>query len=131
VQLGTCNESRNSKEFDRIVDEVRENLNGKTISYEALKKMKLLEMILNETLRKWPPLAFGIRECNKDYKYVGIDGMEFVIKEGESIIIPFRYIQHDPKYFKNPSEFNPQRFSDENKNSIVPGSFITFGYGPR
>lgn len=93
--------------------------------------MKLNEMVVNETLRKWPPLPFGMRECNKDYKLNLGDGKIIDIKKGDNFLIPFYSIQHYPKYFENPSKFDPYRFSDENKHNIVPGSFLSFGYGPR
>lgn len=118
-------------ELMREVDEVLKTLEGKTITYEALNNMKLLDMVVNETLRKWPPLPFGGRDCNGDYKLNTKDGKVFILRKGDQIFIPFRSIQHDPKYFENPSKFDPYRFSDENKNKIVPGSFLAFGYGQR
>lgn len=53
------------------------------------------------------------------------------IKKGDMILIPVIGIHFDPKYFPNPNKFDPDRFSDENKSSIVPGSYIPFGVGPR
>lgn len=37
----------------------------------------------------------------------------------------------DPKYFPKPEVFDPERFNDENKKNIVPGSYIPFSIGPR
>lgn len=37
----------------------------------------------------------------------------------------------NPKYFPEPETFNPDRFSDENKSNIVPGTYVPFGVGPR
>lgn len=119
------------EELMREVDDVLATLNGKSVSYEELNKMKLLEMVLNETLRKHPPLPLGSRECKSDYKLTTSDGQTIQFKKGDGLLIPFRCIQHDPKYFENPLKFDPYRFSEENKNKIVPGSFLSFGYGPR
>lgn len=47
------------------------------------------------------------------------------------VLIPAVGIHYDPKYFPNPNKFDPDRFSDENKSSIVPGSYIPFGVSPR
>lgn len=114
------------------IDEVLKTLDdGKTISYEALNKMKFLEMVVNETLRKWPPAPSAIRECTKDYILNLSDGAEVQIKKGDSVMIPVRSIQHDTRYFKDPSKFDPHRFSEEHKQEIVAGTFIPFGYGPR
>lgn len=40
-------------------------------------------------------------------------------------------LHYDPKYWKNPSVFDPERFSSENKSSIDSITFQTFGSGPR
>lgn len=45
--------------------------------------------------------------------------------------LPTYAIQNDPKYFENPEKFDPERFSDENKDKIQPCTFFPFGVGPR
>lgn len=37
----------------------------------------------------------------------------------------------DPNYFPNPKKFDPERFSDENKTSIDPFTYLPFGAGQR
>lgn len=53
------------------------------------------------------------------------------MQPGEGIWIPIYAIHHDPQYFPEPKKFDPERFSDDNKSSINPLSFIPFGVGPR
>lgn len=119
------------KELMTEVEEMLETLDGNQITYEALNNLKFLDMVVQETLRKWPPIPSGLRECNKDYRMDAGNGKFVDVKKGDNFFIPFYSIQHDPKYFKNPSQFDPYRFSEENKHKIVPGSFLAFGYGPR
>lgn len=45
--------------------------------------------------------------------------------------MPVFSLQRDAKYFPNPDKFDPERFSDENKDSIDPFAFLPFGLGPR
>ena len=40
-------------------------------------------------------------------------------------------LHRDPEYFPDPEKFYPERFSDENKQKIVPFSYLPFGSGPR
>ncbi|KAL1509569.1 hypothetical protein ABEB36_004282 [Hypothenemus hampei] len=40
-------------------------------------------------------------------------------------------LHKDSKYFPKPEVFDPERFSDENCDQIIPYSCIPFGFGPR
>lgn len=114
------------------VDEMQSRLNGETISYEQLHGMKFLDMVVNETLRKWPSFRFTARFCNKDTVLTDEEtGENFKIKKGLVLGIPIRAIQMDSNNFPSPEKFDPYRFSEENKNKIKTGSFIPFGMGPR
>jgi cytochrome P450 family 9 len=102
-------------------------MNGKPVTYEALHKMKFLDQVISEVLRLHPPVPAVTRECNKDYVMHLSDGQSIPVKKGENILIPIRSIQRDEKFFKNPDKFDPHRFDDDKKDSIVQGSFIPFG----
>lgn len=113
------------------VDEMLSALDGKPITYEALHQMKFLDQVISESLRYWPPALFTNRECNKDYKLNLGNGKTVSIKKGEIVLIPIASMHRDPAYFDNPNVFDPHRFDDDRKDSILPGSYIPFGYGPR
>lgn len=68
------------------------------------------------------------RVCNTDYK---IPDSHLVIKKGTKIILPYDAIHHDPEYYPDPDEFNPERFSSANKTKIPNFAFLPFGEGPR
>lgn len=44
----------------------------------------------------------------------------------KAVFIPVYSLHHDERYFPDPQKFNQDRFSDENRDSIVPGSFVLF-----
>ncbi|KAF2879313.1 hypothetical protein ILUMI_26868 [Ignelater luminosus] len=98
------------------------------ITYEAIKDMKYLEMILNESLRKYPTLPFLDRVCIEDYK---VPNSDFVIEKGTPVYIPVFGLHYDSIYFPDPEKFDPERFSNENKDSFPEYAFIPFGKGPR
>ena len=88
-------------------------------------------MVVLETLRKWSAVHVTMRHCTKD-NIMNFDGdKKITFKRGDTIYIPIRMIHHDPQFFENPFEFDPYRFSDENKHKINPAVFIPFGGGPR
>lgn len=113
------------------IAEVNEKLNGKRISYDVLQKMKYLDQVISETLRKWPAGVQIDRICVEDYVYDDGDKLKFKIEKGSIVSYSIYGIQHDPKYFQNPEKFDPERFNDENKKNIRPGTFVAFGVGPR
>ncbi|XP_036325016.1 probable cytochrome P450 9f2 [Rhagoletis pomonella] len=112
------------------VEEINKRREGKRLTYEDLQGMKYLEMVVNETLRKWPPIITLNRICTKDFLFEA-DGERMEIKKGEVILVPVSGIHRDPQYYPNPDSFDPERFSAENKDQIKPFTFLPFGEGPR
>ncbi|EAT41568.1 AAEL006784-PA [Aedes aegypti] len=115
--------------YEEII-ETETTLEGKSLTYEVLQKMKYLDMVVSEGLRKWPAGILGDRYCTKDYQYKDAAG-SFVIEKGTSLWIPTIAIHNDPQYYPNPEKFDPERFSDENKSKINPFAYMPFGVGPR
>ncbi|XP_031624489.1 probable cytochrome P450 9f2 [Contarinia nasturtii] len=118
------------KLYEEVV-KMSEQLGGKSITYDALQKMKYLDQVICEVLRKWPPGFVVDRLCTKDYNYDDGEKLKLKAEKGDTFIFPVYAIHHDPKYFPNPEKFDPERFSDENKNSIISGTYLPFGIGPR
>lgn len=118
---------------NRLYDEVREmneQLDGKSITYEALNGLVYLDQVLNESLRMWPATPTLRRRCTKDYSYTQ-DSTKLHIEKGIFVLVPVYSIQRDPKYWPDPEKFDPDRFSSANKSKIISGSHLAFGIGPR
>ncbi|CAD7079485.1 unnamed protein product [Hermetia illucens] len=98
------------------------------LSYEAMQEMIYLEQIINESLRKYPPVIFLIRKAARDYP---LPNSKAVIEKGTEIFIPAYGIQHDPDVYPNPEVFDPERFSAAEVKRRHPMSFLAFGDGPR
>ncbi|KAL1509580.1 hypothetical protein ABEB36_004292 [Hypothenemus hampei] len=120
---------------DRLREEIREThkLNNGKLTYDALLKMKYMDMVFCEVLRKWPPSFAVDRVCTKPYtiepKYPDEKPVNFNV--GDLLWLPTFGLHRDPKYFPKPEVFDPERFSDENRDQIIPYSYIPFGSGPR
>lgn len=112
------------------VKEMSSKLTDKSISYELLQSMKYLDMVVSEALRKWPPALLMDRLCTKEYS-LEFDEKKITIKEGHLVWIPIYGLHMNPKYFPNPSLFDPERFSGENIAQMTPGTYFPFGAGPR
>lgn len=79
-------------------------------------------------MRKYPPAAYMPRRTQEDYH---IPGTDIIIEKGTKVIIPVIAIQHDIEYYPNPQQFNPDRFSREEKKKRDPMTWLAFGGGPR
>jgi cytochrome P450 family 6 len=122
--------SKHQELQDKVRDEVNTVLakhEGK-ITYEAIQEMKYMDQVINETLRKYPPLPLITRMCVRDYK---IPGEDLIIEKDTTIIISVLGIHHDKEYYPDPEKFDPERFTEENKNSRHHFAHIPFGEGPR
>ncbi|XP_055529196.1 cytochrome P450 9e2-like [Wyeomyia smithii] len=107
------------------------SLEGKSLTYDAMQKMKYMDMVVSEALRMWPPVPQLDRICLKDYTLDCNDNLKFTIEKGSIIWLPVQGLHRDPAYYPNPDKFDPERFSEERKGSINAGAYLPFGIGPR
>ncbi|XP_022883578.1 cytochrome P450 734A1-like, partial [Olea europaea var. sylvestris] len=88
----------------------------------------MLGMILNESLRLYPPAVAIIRRAKIDVQLGGLH-----IPSGTELLIPILAVHHDPTLWcHDVHEFNPARFA----NGVVhaakhPLAFMPFGLGAR
>lgn len=111
------------------VSSIKKELNGSPLTYEMIPKMKYLDMCVNEALRRWCPIPFLERTCNRPYVLENADG-KVKLQAGDGIYVPTYALHMDDKYFKKPLKFYPERFNEENKSSIRIGTYLPFGIGP-
>ncbi|XP_074915069.1 cytochrome P450 3A29-like isoform X1 [Buteo buteo] len=111
----------------RLQDEIDANLPKKAIpTYNAITQMEYLDMVVNESLRLFPPGGRIERVCKKTVELNGV-----TIPKGMVVIVPAYVLHRDPGYWPEPEEFRPERFSKESRESIDPYTFLPFGAGPR
>ncbi|CAN0871273.1 Desmethyl-deoxy-podophyllotoxin synthase [Linum grandiflorum] len=119
---------RNPKIMKKAQEEIRrQNSNGQ-FSEDGLKKLEYLDFVIQETLRLHPPLPLLLpREGREEVK---VDGYEIPWKT--KVIINAWAIGRDSRYWKEPEQFNPERFSEcdaDYKGKYF--QYIPFGAGRR
>ncbi|KAF5303960.1 hypothetical protein FQA39_LY01745 [Lamprigera yunnana] len=114
----------------KMRDEINEvsSLHNGILTFESLNELIYMEKVLEEVLRKYPPVPLLDRVCTKDFQ---IPGTNIIIEKGTRVTIPSIGIQHDPEYFPEPEKFDPERFSIENRTNIKSFAYMPFGDGPR
>ncbi|KAL4035603.1 hypothetical protein IC575_004306 [Cucumis melo] len=97
-------------------------------SKHDVSNFKILSMILNESLRLYPPTVATIRRAKADVELAGR-----MIPRGTEFLIPIIAVHHDQTIWGNDaSEFNPGRFSEGvSRAGNHPAGFIPFGLGVR
>ncbi|XP_060696805.1 cytochrome P450 3A21-like isoform X1 [Hemiscyllium ocellatum] len=112
------------KKLQQEIDEAFPNKAPPT--YEGVMQLEYMEMVISETLRMFPPAPRIDRVCKKDVQLNGV-----TVPKGTVVMVPAYVLHHDPKYWPEPEEFRPERFSKENRESRNPNIFLPFGVGPR
>ncbi len=82
--------------------------------------------VFSEALRLYPPVWVTARTCAREYEIAG-----FKIPVGASILAPQYVVHRDPRYWDQPDELNPDRFSPDAKASRPRYAFYPFAGGSR
>jgi cytochrome P450 len=101
-------------------------LDGRLPALSDLQQLRYTEMIAKETMRLYPP-AFGLgREAIEECE---IGGYRVPRK---SQIFTFQWAtQRDPRFFDQPDEFIPDRWTPEFIEQLPKFAYFPFGGGPR
>ncbi|MCO5606508.1 hypothetical protein L7F22_060696 [Adiantum nelumboides] len=109
--------------------EARSEVQGiKELDMKSMSQLKILGMILWESLRLYPPQPIIGRRCVCE-NHIN----DFIIPKDLEVIIPVSAIHRDKDMWGQDSEeFKPSRFAQGiNKACKNPSSFLPFGSGPR
>ncbi|XP_037090294.1 cytochrome P450 3A9-like [Pollicipes pollicipes] len=113
-----------SRLYDEIVAKVPAS-DG--LDYETVSGLPYLDMVIQESLRLYPPVPglFG-RQVSAATEVQGIHMPRNTFVAAVPICM-----HYDPDLWRDPERFDPERFSAENKPHIAPCSYMPFGAGPR
>lgn len=118
--------------YPEIQEKVRQEVNAAYekhggFTYDTIKDLTYTKQTIDETLRLYPPVfAFTSRKAPCDYHY-----KDMIIPKGVSIMACTEQIHRDPRFWDQPEEFDPDRFSPEQKAARHPLAFQPFGAGAR
>nr|WP_294787573.1 cytochrome P450 [uncultured Flavobacterium sp.] len=116
---------RNQEVQEKVLEEIYAIESQTDNIIEQLQKMTYTNAVLNEAMRLYPPAWITDRQNLEDDSLA-----QFKIKKDTLIGISFYELHRNPKYWKNPDEFIPERFlGDQKKESMQ--YFYPFGAGPR
>jgi cytochrome P450 len=90
----------------------------------TLEKSPLLDQVIKESLRLYPPIHIGNRRVAREMEFT-----EGSIPAGERMFYSIYLTHRDPQIWEKPDEFCPERHAHGRKTP--PFSYVPFGGGPR
>ncbi len=111
---------------DRLHTELDEVLAGQPPAVEHLPRLPYTHMILEETLRLYPPTFSLSRKALADDEIGG-----YALPAKSTILLcPYTTHRH-PAFWENPGVFDPERFHPERAAGRPHFAYFPFGGGPR
>jgi cytochrome P450 len=115
---------------ERLAAEIEGALKGNPPTAASLARMPYLEQVLKESLRLYPPAYILTRTAIEPCEVGG-----YVIPIGATVLISPWVMHRNPRFYKEPEIFNPDRWNDAGKsgngNAAPRFAYLPFGGGPR
>jgi cytochrome P450 len=119
--------SRNPAALPPLLEELDDVLEGqRPTAAQLVAGLPQLEMVMDETLRMYPPAWIGPRRAVEGYEFEGR-----TVPSGARVNYCSWASHHLADVFDEPFVFHPDRFSPANKAMLPKGAYVPFGGGSR
>src|SRR3984885_7566738 len=118
--------SQHPAEEAKLHAELDTVLGGRAPSHEDLSKLTYTRMVVEESMRIYPPVHTIARQAMADDTLAGRP-----IAKGSTILIAPWLLHRHVKLWENPGRFDPERFSPERAAARPRFSYLPFGGGKR
>jgi cytochrome P450 len=109
---------------DRARKEAQSVLQGRTATAKDLESLPFIRMIVDETLRLYPPAGILSRTAQERDELCGRE-----VLPGDTVMIPIYALHRNRLLWDDPDAFRPERFKD--RKGIERYAYLPFGDGPR
>jgi len=106
--------------------EITEVLRGRAATAEDVGAFPLLEAIVKETMRLYPPAHIIGREATRDLQLGN-----WLVPKGASVLMSPWALHHEPEFWPDPHAFRPDRWLDGSAEKVPKNAYLPFGGGPR
>ena len=106
--------------------EIDDTIGGRPIGVDDLRELPYLEMCLKESLRRLPAVWIFAREAQTDLR-LG----DYVFPKGAILAVSPLATGRNEKYFHDPLEYRPERWTREFERQLPKGAYVPFAAGPR
>ncbi len=111
---------------EKLNQEVVEVTKGQSPGLEQIKLMPYTEMVINESMRLFPPAwSLMVRQAREPMQLGAT-----TLPKDSLMLIPMWIVHRNPDVFPNPLQFEPERFQGDWKKKYPRYAFFPFGGGP-
>ena len=118
--------AQNPEAETKLWQELDEVLDGRAPQVADMPRLSFTEIIAKETMRLYPPAYIVGREAIKDCEIGG-----YAVAGGTQLFMPTWVVHRDARFFENPAEFKPERWTPEFTAQLPRYAYFPFGGGPR
>jgi len=111
---------------EKLRVELNAVLAGRVPAHDDVPRLAYARKIVIEAMRLYPPADVLGREAVADCT-IG----DFPVKKGTSLFMSQWVMHHDPRFFKNPETFDPDRWTEQFEKALPRFAYFPFGGGPR
>jgi cytochrome P450 len=115
---------QHTQTMNRLVLDIDEALGGRPPASPSGWQPRLLDQVIKESLRLYPPIHIGNRIAAADLEF---DGQR--LAAGERMFYSIYLTHRDPQAWQDAESFCPERFAGGRKTP--PFAYVPFGGGPR
>ncbi|KAK1755774.1 cytochrome P450 [Echria macrotheca] len=115
--------------LDRVRDENLKVRNGDihaAVTLEQLESMTYSRAVVRELLRYRPPVLMTPYQAKKAFPI----SEDYTVPKGAMVIATTYMALRDPEVYKNPDEFDPERYYSGDAEEKGAKNFLVFGTGP-
>ncbi len=117
--------SKHPDAHEKFHDELDSTFDG-TPTVADLAELEYLDKIVMEAMRLYPPAYVVYRQANDADDLAG-----FHVPGDTVVSAPQWVVHHDERFFPDPWEFRPERWTDEFRRELPQFAYFPFGGGPR
>ena len=118
--------ANNSREQQRLHEEVEAELGNALCTLEDLKRLDYTDWVFKESLRLYPSSWGMSRVVLEDYQY-----QNYLFPKGADFIVAQWGLHRNPEYWQEPLKFDPERFAPERIKHVHKYAYLPFGAGAR
>jgi cytochrome P450 len=110
----------------KLASQVKQVLAGRAPELSDLPRLRYVEQVIMESMRLYPPAWAIGRETLHEMDVGG-----WKLPKGAQIWMSQYVVHRDARYFSDPDEFRPERWTEELQRQLPRHAYFPFGGGPR